>query len=1178
MSHGFSFPNYGLFNATYYLQQNPDVATSWTGTPLQHYIQFGALEGRAPTAWFNADFYRASYTDLQSMNALQLFNHYCNYGFNEGRVPMLNFSNFNGARYLLDNPDVAAAGYTAADAVSHYVVYGEYEGRVAYATNGVVIDPVVNEGGLFPLTLGVDSIPGTQFNDTFDASIAGTLQSFDSLDGMGGTDTLYATVTGNVTPARLANMEVISATATAIGTLNLINGGQVTNVNNNGSTAALTVSNIAAGADLAVSNTATATQFDYATVTGTQSANLTIDGVTGGADITIAGVETLNVTSTGNAANVADIIAAAATTVGIDGAADLNISGAATNLDAATLIDASGMVGDLTIEVSPQVSNTTATIVRGGLGDDTFVVTGTQIGTGTVASTLNGGLGNNTISATFAADQANVVDAGSITITNIQNVDLIASDDTKVGTAVDLGLNATLVGGLATVGVSAQDLSDANIFTITGLTASQNVSVDQVAVGGGAQLELAVGTGVTAVNVGLNAGATLLATQDVRINEEAQSTAITTVNLSTDGNSYGAVDLEAASFTTLNVTGGKAAQTLVMGGAVALDQTTINASAFSSNFDATIGAAATSITGGSGNDIFRFGANLGATDSVDGGAGSNTVAFTAGATITPTLTNIQTVDLTSNVAGAFNAVNSTSLTKINNLVVSAGNATVTNLVSGVTFANADTTNAVTIDTVAAANLTYTALADAGALTVADVASLTINAANTAAAGDVNSVTLDNVDTTSLTVTGANTAFALTTGNILNTNALGSLTVSTSTANGTALVGTVADATALTTLSITASGANATVGAVGTAGAATVADALQNLTLNALGAVATVGAIAADTSTDSTTDLAMAISASANSAGKFVIGAIDNGFGSVSGTLTSDNTAVASTLGAVLATSIDLTVAGAGDVTLTQLDTLTPVLGANVNLTVTSTGDVVVSDVDADGNAVINASGMTSKTSTLTLVLDDVDGTATVTTGAGASEITTADGTINTATNITLGSANGVVDTINLNATNSGSVSVTNFVHASDVLELSVTGWNAATGDTAVYLATGNGTPVLNTQAVGLQTITGAYDLGGAGLNNVLVVDGTFALASQLVTALQDGGTYALKAEGVWTAGTDAMFVLWDDGSNSYLSSYTGTAADEGTFAGGSMTTVLTLVGISDATTVNAADLGTAFNA
>lgn len=701
MAQTFSFPNYGLFNATYYLQQNPDVATSWTGTPLQHYIQFGALEGRAPTAWFNADFYRASYTDLQSMNALQLFNHYCNYGFNEGRVPMLNFSNFNGARYLLDNPDVDAAGYTAADAISHYVVYGEYEGRTAYAQNGVVINPVVNLGDTYTLTTGVDNYLGTQFNDTFNAALGGansntnTLNGFDSLDGQGGTDTIYATLATSVTPSNMANIEIFNVdTAVAGGTttLNMLNAGQATQVNNVGSTGTTTLAftNIAAGAALSVQDTATSTTFGYATTAGTQTAGLTLSSVTGGTE-TIAGIETINITSSGSA-NTATLTAADAATVTIAGSTDLTLN--TTGSVSATKWDASSATGNvgLTVVAPTNVAATTDISVLGGSGNDTLTLSAVtaqdvsvNAGAGndtivdtavTATDSIDGGTGTADTLSTLNAAAVALAGAAQTTFTNLEQLTIsdgfndggAAFNLTNIGSsfntlnlanadggATDITDGAESVTGAAgTLTVNLGGALAANVaqvngtltFTDTGTATTDSLVINNLAVNSTGNVNYNIFHANTYdivsagyENVTLNTGAAV----GVGIIQDMQDILITadstSANTSVTLTGTNAIDIEDinvnAAASTGKLTVDASGLTAQADGVITLNIAdvslaatgTISITGSAGRDTITVGNSASTVVAGAGRDSITGGT---AADSIDGGEGNDTLKGSGG--------------------------------------------------------------------------------------------------------------------------------------------------------------------------------------------------------------------------------------------------------------------------------------------------------------------------------------------------------------------------------------------------------------------------------------------------------------------------------------------------------------------------------------------------------------------
>ncbi len=155
-----SVPMYGqannfLFDASYYLLSNPDLASTVTmDNAFAHYLSTGAAEGRDPNAWFDPVYYANRWDDLSSLNlsADILFQHYNLYGVWEGRSAGPAYDQYDGNRYLSENPDVAAyvdayigdfLGSRTNGAVAHYLIYGAAEGRVAYDLEGNQIDQTI---------------------------------------------------------------------------------------------------------------------------------------------------------------------------------------------------------------------------------------------------------------------------------------------------------------------------------------------------------------------------------------------------------------------------------------------------------------------------------------------------------------------------------------------------------------------------------------------------------------------------------------------------------------------------------------------------------------------------------------------------------------------------------------------------------------------------------------------------------------------------------------------------------------------------------------------------------------------------------------------------------------------------------------------------------------------------
>lgn len=221
--------NSGLFNEQAYLARYPDVAAGWKGTAEEHFLQYGANEGRIGNTNFDVTYLRSTYADLSGMTAAQLYTWYNQYGYAENRVTSSALASFNAAKYLDDNADLGKGGVTANSALAHYLMFGVTEGRAAYNTSGVaytVANGTVstgtggNEAGKETvLTTAQDILTGTAGADTFRA-VAGaatgtqdqtTLNSSDIIDGAAGADTIVVNMTGSNYGggARIKNIETL---------------------------------------------------------------------------------------------------------------------------------------------------------------------------------------------------------------------------------------------------------------------------------------------------------------------------------------------------------------------------------------------------------------------------------------------------------------------------------------------------------------------------------------------------------------------------------------------------------------------------------------------------------------------------------------------------------------------------------------------------------------------------------------------------------------------------------------------------------------------------------------------------------------------------------------------------------------------------------------------------------
>lgn len=544
------------------------------------------------------------------------------------------------------------------------------------------------------LTTGVDS--GTAFtggagSDTFNADQSSggsnTLNSLDRLNGGAGVDTLNAVLSASVLPASLANIETIVVTSTGgNANLGLNNAAAVTSVTNLNSTDDLTVSGIAAGATLAISNVASlTTAFEYAVTTGTQTAALTLNGVTGGAaaEITIAGVETVNVTATGNASTY-ELKTAGAGTLGFAGdvtqtvtldATVLGVSkfdaSAATGSVKLTTIDQTALAAATDVTVLGGAGNDTLTLVESndmdvnaGAGDDTIVMTGID-----TADTVNGGAGTDTLSTNSA--QANVLDAATPTTYTITNVETLKITDTFNGTlstgniATSLnkvvlantaggnlvaGSNDTIVGAAGTfaldLGASGAGNTDvlagALVVSDTGSATTDTATISNKAVDSTTGLNLDVFNGQDLTSNGyenlvINTGSISAGPeQDIGTLTITPDTATAAVSLTLSGTNAieiaTSVTTTSTGLLTINASGltAQAAGTATLTIASTSSGTggTQNITGSAGDDSIVTGNFASTISGGAGDDTITGGTTA---DSLLGGAGDDVITGTSGA-------------------------------------------------------------------------------------------------------------------------------------------------------------------------------------------------------------------------------------------------------------------------------------------------------------------------------------------------------------------------------------------------------------------------------------------------------------------------------------------------------------------------------------------------------------------
>ncbi len=548
------------------------------------------------------------------------------------------------ARTFLSSVTSSAATVTAAVA-----------GAAAAVTSTVAAGSVaaVTPGSSFTLGVGADGRTGTAGNDTFDGSLsagAQTLGSGDVLDGGAGNDTLFAVLTGSVTPARLTSIESVNFTANAGATLGLTNATGVTSVASTSAAGVVIVSGIAQTVAVTVADTAQNHTVTFTGVGGSaDTASVNLRAVTGGT-VTVAGIETLNLSNDGSATSGVTLTAANATRINVSGSGDINLTTASDTV--ATTVNASSATGALSFKSDAA----TAVTITGGSANDAITIVG-----GTAAKVnVDGGAGTDTITFTAALANGDTINGGEGTA------------DTLVGISADLvGLTAqtpATISGLERVTVSNNlggALTTANIqagierVNLAGQTGGNTVTFDagsrtlSLAVAAGAAISVAdTGTATTDTVTLLNGSAAA----NVYDTQAITATGFETVNLNTSTsttrvtnqvNTIG-ITPDVGGSVTLNILGNNNFQSAAITATAATTSAKIDASgltgtAFFKNTAATVGitaitgsanddiivgsATATTIDGGAGNDSITGGA---ANDSIVGGAGDDTLAAAAG--------------------------------------------------------------------------------------------------------------------------------------------------------------------------------------------------------------------------------------------------------------------------------------------------------------------------------------------------------------------------------------------------------------------------------------------------------------------------------------------------------------------------------------------------------------------
>lgn len=600
---------------------------------------------------------------------------------------------------------------------------------------------MVNPGETRTLTTGADRIYGidnvTVNGDLVNASASGvqTFQSWDTIEGGAGTNTLNVQMNGTAVAPTLANIQAFNVAdaggAFGAGNDNVIGLGglnslQTFNYLGGGGGSGITLNDINSLPTVSISNTGgdNTLRFVDAALAGTNALNMTLTGTTGG-DQTISktngtnALETINLTARGgNVAGDLVVTDMGATTLNL-AAFDTLTLGAIVDASATpTLktVNAAGSLGNITLSA---VANSTVT---GGTGNDTLTSQGGTLnnfdgGAGndtfifnnglSATDTITGGLGNNTLQSTSAALVGYVAPA----VATITGINALQVSDRLIG-----NIDPTQFGGNISSVTLLGGTGGAAGLTLSAGTATVNVEGYSVVVGGvwnslaGALTINDTGTATTDTlnlnnsNPSTNGFLNAFGANAVNVN------GYETVNLGTGAftntaQTIGPVTLaaDAGGTTVLNISGANGLATgaitansvnaASLGGALTMTAASVGANSItgSAYSDTLLGNAATanSILGGEGNDTIQGGA---AADNLSGGLGNDRFVMSAAAgdlTVNDSIdggAGVNTLNALSADLGAVTATANVNLTNLQTVQVFdalANNVNLANIGSGV---------------------------------------------------------------------------------------------------------------------------------------------------------------------------------------------------------------------------------------------------------------------------------------------------------------------------------------------------------------------------------------------------------------------------------------------------------------------------------------------------------------
>lgn len=462
-----------VFDASYYLSQNPDVlaaAAAGLTTAEAHFANFGWKELRNPNAVFDTSDYLTANADVLAAQINPLA-HFLAFGAAEGRTPSVAYAtiaaNFDSANYLSANPDVqtAVTAGTFTSAYQHWVLYGQYETArpVAQLTDGTLVSTLVSggttstNGSTFTLTTSIDNLTGTSNDDTFIGDNTGssnTTSSGDQLSGGAGTDSLTvyipaATNIGAVTLPTLTSIENVTVIGGDFLTTSSVSYSSLTGVNN------VTLKDVST---LANTETFTITTGTSQTL-GLNNVNVATGGaatlsLSGGSALTLSGVGS---DTTNNGALTVDYSGSqTSATIATTGA-----SSTVTLADTGTQLTSLTITGDQALSLTESLGGITTINASAATGNVSVNAGGIAAAALSAAFAFTGGSGSDTL--TLATDGIGKLTAGTQLAFGAGTGDKLVIADTAITSAEYGKINAAT--GLETLGLTAAVAVDASQLT-----------------------------------------------------------------------------------------------------------------------------------------------------------------------------------------------------------------------------------------------------------------------------------------------------------------------------------------------------------------------------------------------------------------------------------------------------------------------------------------------------------------------------------------------------------------------------------------------------------------------------------------------------------------------------------------------------------------------------------------